>query len=53
MRPFELVIALIVAVIAFIILKLIGLVEKFALIAALAGFIAGLILARSLRARSS
>jgi multisubunit Na+/H+ antiporter MnhF subunit len=33
-------------------LKLIGLIVKFALIAAILGFIAGLILARSLRPRS-
>ena len=52
MRTFELVIALFVAVIAFVVLKLIGLIVKFALIAAVAGFIAGLILARALRPRS-
>ena len=53
MRSFEFVIAIIVAVVAFVLLKLIGLIVKFALIAAVLGFIAGLILARSLRPRSS
>jgi membrane associated rhomboid family serine protease len=52
MRTFEFVIALLVAVVAFVVLKLIGLIVKFALIAAVLGFIAGLILARSLRPRS-
>jgi len=52
MRTFEFVIALIVAVVAFVVLELIGLIVKFALIAAVLGFIAGLILARSLRPRS-
>ena len=53
MRTFEFVIALIVAVIVFFVLKLIGLIVKFALIAAVMGFIAGLVLARALRPRSS
>jgi len=53
MRAFEFAIALIVAVVAFVALKLIGLIVKFALIAAVIGFIAGLALARSLRPRSS
>ena len=52
MRTFEFNIALIVAVVLFVVLKLIGLIVKFALIAAALGFIAGLILARSLRPRS-
>lgn len=52
MRTFEFVFALIVAVVAFVILKLIGLIVKFALIAAVLGFIAGLILARMLRPAS-
>jgi hypothetical protein len=52
MRTFEFAVALIVAVVAFVVLKLIGLIVKFALIAAVLGFIAGLILARSLRLRS-
>ena len=41
-----------IAVVLFVVLKLIGLIVKFALIAAVLGFIAGLILARSLRPRS-
>ena len=53
MRTFELVIALIIAVIVFFVLKLIGLIVKFALIAAAIGFIAGLLLARALRSRAS
>ncbi|HUO01316.1 MAG TPA: hypothetical protein VMU31_00950 [Rhizomicrobium sp.] len=53
MRSFELVVALIVAVIVFAALKIIGLIVKFALIAALLGFVAGLVLARALRSRSS
>ena len=53
MRTFEFVLALIVAVIVFFVLKLIGLIVKFALIAAIMGFIAGLVLARTLRSRLS
>lgn len=53
MRAFELIIALIVAAIVFVALKVIGLIVKFALIAAVLGFVAGLILARALRPRSS
>jgi membrane associated rhomboid family serine protease len=51
MKAFEVAIALIVAVAAFVVLKLIGLIVKFALIAAVIGFVAGLLLARSLRPR--
>jgi hypothetical protein len=39
----------VLAAVLFITLKLIGLVVKFALIAAILGFVAGLLLARSLR----
>ncbi len=53
MRGFEFAVALIVALVTFVVLKLVGLIVKFALIAAVIGFIAGLLLARSLRARSS
>ena len=53
MRAFEVTIALIIAVVAFVALKLIGLIVKFALIAAVIGFVAGLVLARSLRPRAS
>ena len=49
MGRFEIIAALVLAAIVFIVLKVIGLVLKFALIAALLGFAAGLILARALR----
>ena len=49
MRSFEIIAGLLVAAILFILLKLIGLVVKFALIAALIGFVAGMVLARALR----
>jgi len=49
MRTLEIVAALFVALIAFAVMKLIGLVVKFALVAALIGFVVGLVLARALR----
>ena len=49
MRSFEIIAGLLLAAILFITLKVIGLVLKFALIAAVLGFAAGLLLARSLR----
>ena len=49
MRTFEIIAGLLVAALLFIVLKVIGLVVKFALIAALLGFVAGLVLARSFR----
>jgi membrane associated rhomboid family serine protease len=49
MRPFELIVALVCAVALFAALEVIGLVVKFAAIAALLGFGAGLLLARTLR----
>jgi hypothetical protein len=49
MRTAEIVIALICAAVLFAALKVIGLVLKFAAIAALLGFGAGLLLARMLR----
>ena len=52
MRTVEITIALICAVVLFTVLKIIGLVIKFALIAAVLGFGAGLLLARTLRPRS-
>ena len=52
MKAFEVAVALFVAVMAFVVLKLIGLIVKFALIAAVIGFVAGLVLARSLRPRA-
>ena len=53
MRTFEIVAALIVAVIVFVVLKAIGLLLKFAAIAALLGFIAGLVIARAIGSRPS
>jgi len=49
LRTFELIIALVCAVILFFVLKIVGLVLKFAAIAAVLGFVAGLVLARMLR----
>lgn len=49
MRTFEIIIALIVAALVFVVFKVLGLLIKFALIAALLGFIAGLVLARLFR----
>jgi multisubunit Na+/H+ antiporter MnhF subunit len=49
MRGWEFAVALILAVIVFAALELIGMIVKFALIAAVIGFIAGLVLARSFR----
>jgi membrane associated rhomboid family serine protease len=49
LRSFEIIAALLLAAIVFIALEIIGLVVKFALIAAIVGFLAGLFLARSLR----
>jgi len=46
---FEIIAGLLLAVILFIILKVVGLVVKFALIAAALGFVAGLLLARAWR----
>jgi membrane associated rhomboid family serine protease len=49
LRSFEIIAGLLLATILFIILKVIGIVVKFAAIAALVGFVAGLLLARSFR----
>jgi hypothetical protein len=49
MRAFELLIALACAAILFVVLKIVGLVLKFAVIAAVLGFVCGLVLARMLR----
>jgi hypothetical protein len=49
LRIFEIIAALACALILFVVLKVIGLVLKFALIAAVLGFGAGLLLARMLR----
>jgi membrane associated rhomboid family serine protease len=49
LRTFEIIAGLLLAVVLFIVLKVIGMVIKFALIAAVLGFIAGLLIARSFR----
>ena len=49
MSKFEIIAAVLLAAIVFIVLKVIGLVVKFALVAAVLGFVAGLLLARALR----
>jgi membrane associated rhomboid family serine protease len=49
LRSFEIIAALILAAGLFIILKVIGMVVKFAAIAAVIGFVAGLLLARAFR----
>lgn len=49
MGKFEIIAGLLLAAILFIVLKVIGMVVKFALVAAALGFVAGLLLARSLR----
>ncbi len=53
MRTFELVVGIIFAVLIFVGLKITGLIIKFALIAAVIGFIAGLLLARAFRSKAS
>jgi hypothetical protein len=45
----EIIAGLVLAAILFIVLKVIGIVVKFALVAAVLGFAAGLLLARALR----
>jgi membrane associated rhomboid family serine protease len=49
LSKFEIIAALLLAVAVFVVLKVIGLVVKFALGAAVLGFVAGLLLARALR----
>ena len=49
MQKFEIIAGLLLAAILFIVLKVIGIVAKFALVAALLGFVTGLFLARALR----
>ncbi len=49
MRTLEFALAVFLAVAAFVVLKVLGLVVKFALIAAALGFLAGLMLGRMLR----
>jgi hypothetical protein len=52
MRTFEIIAALLLAAIVFIVLKVIGLVVKFALIAAALGFVTGIVLARMFRSKN-
>jgi len=49
LRNFEIIAGLLLAAVLFIVLKLIGMVLKFALVAAVLGFGAGLLVARALR----
>jgi len=49
LRTFEIIAGLLVALILFLALKMIGMVIKLALFAAVLGFVAGLLLARSFR----
>jgi hypothetical protein len=52
MRAAELIAAIVLALIVFLALKLLGLFLKFALVAALLGFVAGLLIARAFRSKS-
>ena len=49
MKSFEIIAALLLAAVLFVVLKLIGMVMKIAAIAALVGFVIGLVLARAWR----
>jgi hypothetical protein len=49
MRTLEVGLALVLALVAFVVFELLGLVFKFALIAALAGLITGFVIGRMLR----
>ncbi len=53
MKTVEIVAALILAAVAFVVLKILGLLLKFALIAAVIGFVAGLLIARLFRSRAN
>jgi multisubunit Na+/H+ antiporter MnhF subunit len=53
MKGLEIVAGLILALVAFVVLKIIGLVLKFALIAAVLGFVAGILIARMFRRPAS
>ncbi len=52
MRMLEVIAAVILGLVVFVVLKIIGLVVKFALIAAVLGFVAGLLIARMFRSKS-
>jgi len=49
LKSFEIIAALLLAAVLFVVLKLIGMVMKIAAIAALVGFVIGLVLARAWR----
>ncbi len=49
MRAFEIIVAVIVGLVVLAVVKVIGLVLKFAIIAGLLGFAAGLLIARAFR----
>jgi membrane associated rhomboid family serine protease len=53
MRTLEIIVGLMVALLAFVALKLLGLLIKFAVIAAIVGFVIGLLVARAFRSKSS
>ena len=53
MRALEIIVGLIVAAVLFVVLEVIGIVIKFALIAAAVGFVAGAAITMMFRSRSS
>ncbi len=53
MRALEIIVGLIVAAILFVVLKVIGIVIKFALIAAIGGFVVGAAITMMFRSRST
>jgi hypothetical protein len=53
MRALEIIVGLIVAAVLFVVLEVIGIVIKFALIAAAIGFVAGAAITMMFRSRSS
>jgi membrane associated rhomboid family serine protease len=53
MRALEIIVGLIVAAVLFVVLEVIGIVIKFALIAAAAGFVAGVAVTMMFRSKSS
>lgn len=52
-RTLEIVAGLILALIAFVVLKVLGILLKFALIAAVIGFVVGLLITRMFRSSTS
>ena len=49
MKSFEIIAGLLLAAVLFVVLKLVGMVVKFAAIAALMGFVVGIVAARAFR----